>query len=588
MAGDRTRDFDVAVVGGGVGGATIAAILARHDVRVVMLEAGSHPRFAIGESTVPDSTLGLRNLALRYDVPELANLASHGAVRRHVSPASGVKRSFVYAHHREGEPFRAEECNQFPTAAPPFGPDSHFFRQDIDAYVYQVALKYGAEGLTHTPVTGVDFDADGATVNTSTAGAFRVKYVIDAGGMRSVLADQLDLRVEPPFRTRSRTIFNHFVGVEPFDNIAPPRSEHKLLSPFHQGTLHHVWKGGWAWVIAFDNHAGSTSQLCSVGISLDLDEHPKQEGESAEDEFWRHVARFPDFKRQMSSARAVRPYVASARNQFSSRQVIGDRWCLLPHASDFVDPLFSSGLSVTFMALHALGHRLIDAVREDDFSTERFDYIQTWVKKSFEYFDALAYNSYLAFGDFELWNAWARVWTICSLYSAISQLNLTFAFQRTKDVCVFKRFEQAPYRGVQSVDNPECMELLRVSDAAMQLYRSGEISSAETQRRIYKALSDSGLTPATTALLDPKSRTPGGVLTMLSMARTATWAMKSAPAHVRDPYFGNNDISGGAILVEAVRHLAEDGKRGGTTTRQAVRDMFVSWNDDWRSVGRSG
>ncbi|MCF2436138.1 hypothetical protein LV779_24490 [Streptomyces thinghirensis] len=49
--------------------------------------------------------------------------------------------------------------------------------------------------------------------------------------------------------------------------------------------------------------------------------------------------------------------------------MVGDRWCLLPHASDFIDPLFSSGLAVTVMALNALSHRLIDAVRQDDFDT---------------------------------------------------------------------------------------------------------------------------------------------------------------------------------------------------------------------------
>ena len=585
MVETAVRDFDVAVIGGGVGGATIAAILARHDVRVVIIEASSHPRFAIGESTVPDTTLGLRNLALHYDVPELANLATHGAVRRFVSPASGVKRSFVFAHHREGEPFRAEECNQFPTASPPFGPDSHFFRQDIDAYMYQVALSYGATGVAQSPVTGVDFDDDGATVHTLRDGDYRAKYVIDAGGMKSVLADQLDLRIEPPYRTRSRSIFNHFVDVEPFDKIAPPQAQHKLLSPFHQGTMHHIFDGGWAWIIAFDNHANSPSKLCSVGINLDIDKYPKLEGESPEDEFWRHVARFPDFQRQMANAKAVRPFTASSRNQFSSKQLIGDRWILLPHASDFIDPLFSSGLSVTFMAIQALGHRLIDAVRKDDYSTEQFEYIETWVKTSFDLYDRLVYNSYLAFGDFKLWNAWSRVWTLHSLYSAINQLNVTFAYKRSKDKKVFERFEQAPFRGVQSVDDPKLRELLRSFEGIMEQYRKQEIDSPEAQRLLHIELRASGLTPGNTKLLDPENRAPGGPLTIAAMGGTADWAMKKGPAHVRDNYFGNNDIRLGAIFKEAVAHYAADRRRGGVTTRRAVRDIFTSWNGDWKKSG---
>lgn len=91
------------------------------------------------------------------------------------------------------------------------------------------------------------------------------------------------------------------------------------------------------------------------------------------------------------------------------KQVVGDRWCLLPHASDFIDPLFSSGLAVTVMILNALGHRLIDAVRNNCFSTERFSYVQEWTKLSFDYYDKLVSASYTSFDSFELWNAWFRV-----------------------------------------------------------------------------------------------------------------------------------------------------------------------------------
>lgn len=71
------ESFDVAVIGGGIGG----TILARNGVRVVCLEGGSHPRFAIGEATVPDSTLGMRVLATRYGVPELLNLSNYRSIR---------------------------------------------------------------------------------------------------------------------------------------------------------------------------------------------------------------------------------------------------------------------------------------------------------------------------------------------------------------------------------------------------------------------------------------------------------------------------------------------------------------------------
>src|SRR5271154_6471381 len=44
---------DVAVIGGGPGGSTAAAFLARRGYRVVLLEKAHHPRFHIGESLLP-------------------------------------------------------------------------------------------------------------------------------------------------------------------------------------------------------------------------------------------------------------------------------------------------------------------------------------------------------------------------------------------------------------------------------------------------------------------------------------------------------------------------------------------------------
>ncbi|WP_411161909.1 NAD(P)/FAD-dependent oxidoreductase, partial [Mycobacteroides abscessus] len=128
-----------------------------------------------------------------------------------------VKRNFSFVYHREGLRSKPTEYTQYPTWGPPIGPDSHFFRQDVDAYMYQVALSYGAKGLTHTPVTDVAFGADGVTIETEGEGEFTAGYLVDAGGMRSILGEKLDLRIDPPYRTKSRTIFSHFTGVRPFD-----------------------------------------------------------------------------------------------------------------------------------------------------------------------------------------------------------------------------------------------------------------------------------------------------------------------------------------------------------------------------------
>ena len=69
---EKKVNYDVAIVGSGIGGSTLAAILARHGLSVIVFEAGAHPRFTIGESMILETSEVMRALAEYYDVPEMA------------------------------------------------------------------------------------------------------------------------------------------------------------------------------------------------------------------------------------------------------------------------------------------------------------------------------------------------------------------------------------------------------------------------------------------------------------------------------------------------------------------------------------
>ena len=122
----------------------LGAILARHGLKVLLLDSEAHPRFAIGEATTPDTNLRLKLLSVKYDVPEIDHLSAFEPLRDNVSPACGVKRAFSFLYHRDGQEQQPLESQQYPTLAPPMGADCHFFRQDTDAYMLAVALNYGA------------------------------------------------------------------------------------------------------------------------------------------------------------------------------------------------------------------------------------------------------------------------------------------------------------------------------------------------------------------------------------------------------------------------------------------------------------
>ncbi len=579
MPSKGPTNFDIAILGTGIGGTLLGSILAANGLDVLLLEQGVHPRFTIGESTIPETTLLLRLMAKRYGVPEIAHLCSFHQVRAHISQACGVKRNFSFHYHSPGKPNDPRQTTQFHTLAPPFGPDIHFFRQDTDAYFLMVAARYGATVRQQTPIQEIRFADDRVELTAAGGERFHARYVVDAGGMQAPIAKLLGLRQEPcPLHTRSRTIFTHMVGVPPYDSCAVPRREHGLTSPLAQGTLHHLFDGGWIWVIPFDNHPTATNSLCSVGLTLDLEQYPEPTG-PPEEEFHQMISRFPTIARHLGQARPIRPWTASGRLQYLAPQLVGDRFGLLPHASTFIDPLFSSGLAITMSAINGFAARLIAAKSDGDFSGERFRYVETWTGKLFDYYDHLVSGAYVAFRDFRLWNAWHRLWMLGSLYGGAGLFEILSRYDRSHDPAVFDLFETPPYRGIQAIDFEPFQQLFAESHREIEAVRTHQRSPDEAAKNIFTRLTESGLCPQPWQLTDPEHRAIGE-LTFLPMARLVAWGRRHSPASVRQHYFQKGRSRG---FLQDLRQLgAQELRRASDATIHVLRDAMRSWNQDWR------
>ena len=92
--------YDVAILGAGMAGAMLGAVLARNGVRVLLIDAGSHPRFAVGESTIPYTSATTRIIAERYQVPEIEALAGFRTIQEKVIPTCGRKQNFGFVYHQ--------------------------------------------------------------------------------------------------------------------------------------------------------------------------------------------------------------------------------------------------------------------------------------------------------------------------------------------------------------------------------------------------------------------------------------------------------------------------------------------------------
>ena len=93
---------------------------------------------------------------------------------------------------------------------------------------------------------------------------------------------------------------------------------------------------------------------------------------SAEQEFNEFLKLYPSVAEQFKDGKAVRPWVSTGRLQYSSKQTTGHRYCLMSHASGFVDPLFSRGMFNTVEVIYALLDPLLEALKTDNFDDEAF------------------------------------------------------------------------------------------------------------------------------------------------------------------------------------------------------------------------
>jgi tetracycline 7-halogenase / FADH2 O2-dependent halogenase len=554
------ENYDVAIIGAGFEGSLVGAILASQGVKVLIVETGSHPRFAIGESTVRHVFRLMKCIGERYQVPELVkDFTSAQEIHKNITSACGEKRNFGFVYHREGQPHNIKEACQL--VIPPFreGYEAHLYRQDIDQWLTNVAITHGATVKYRCMVTDVEIDQAGATLTTRDSGTFRVRYVVDSSGYKSVLAGKFQLRDNPPrARVHSRSIFTHMIGVPPFDKAIDARKVHGMPMNWGEGTCHHLFKGGWFWIIPFHNREGSTNPLTSIGLNLDTRVWPKPKDMSGEEEFNLFLKRFPSIAPQFEGAKATRDWVSTDRVQFSSRKTIGYRYCLGAHAAGFIDAYFSRGLPNAVEHINALCPLLLKALKDDDFAEERFEYLERMYQNDLDYNDRICNCAYISFNDFELWNAWFRIWMIGV---GLGDLRLAAVYRRFKashDVAVLPDAEEP--MGLFFSNHLGYKAMFEAAEAKMLAYEAGQMTAHEASSAIFKLVEDCKFSPPSNRLFDPERRWVNQG-SFGAIVKSLWWLAKDAPPEIKS-------MSGGILADMNPKRLF--GKKAAVEEKKAA------------------
>jgi FADH2 O2-dependent halogenase len=354
--------YDIAIVGSGFGGSLLAMIAHQLGRSVILLEKNKHPRFAIGESSTPLSNILLENLATRYDLPGIAPLSKWGSWQKnypHV--ACGLKRGFTFYHHALGEPYMSDPDHerQLLVAASPHDriADTHWYRAEVDHLFVEEAQKLGVQYLDEVALQSIsesenEIRLQGRRNNEDFS--VRAQFVVDATGPRGFLHHALALReAQLPGFPATQALFSHFTGVARFaDQISKSATEIPPY-PVDDAAVHHIFDGGWIWVLRFNNGITSAGVAATDELAgrLRLSEGPAA---------WQWLlGLIPGLKNQFANSQATQPFIYMPRVSFRSNSVAGKRWALLPSAAGFVDPLLSTGFPLTLLGVSRLAEIII-------------------------------------------------------------------------------------------------------------------------------------------------------------------------------------------------------------------------------------
>jgi FADH2 O2-dependent halogenase len=335
-------------------------------VRRAALERELFPRPHVGESLVPAANRVLGELGLMPAMEERQFPKKFGAV--------WTTTTHTESHEIDWDGLdSARDAIRFDERAQP-GVDKgytyHVDRGQFDLMLLQNANERGTAVYEGVAVQGVDFSEPLPKIKFQFGRRqldARVRMVVDASGRRTLLGNQLKLKVMDP-------VFDQYAIHTWFDGF-----DRALLAK-KPDQLDYIYihflpvSNTWVWQIPI------TNTITSVGV-VTQKKHFSKTRDAREKFFWDCLETYPALYAGVKAAKQMRPFKDEGDYSYAMRQIAGDRYVLLGDAGRFVDPIFSSGVSIAMNSARFASADILKAHETGDFSHGAFETFEATLRR---------------------------------------------------------------------------------------------------------------------------------------------------------------------------------------------------------------